>query len=269
MEALTRLGATDDEDFDLIEAALTLAAHDHPGVRLGPYRAHIDDITGDVAEYVENSQTPAARAQALSRAIAFNHGYAGDRETYDDPANANLIDVIDRRRGLPVALAVMYLGIARHLAWPACGLNVPGHLLIRIGDGDNFVVQDPFDDGKLLASGALPAALQTMVPPNPQPNIETANALTDRAVLVRMLNNIASRAEAQGDTDRALIIYSRMTAIAPHYSSLWWERARLERACGHLTAARISLIHMLETTHDLALRGRVQGLLASLARSMN
>jgi regulator of sirC expression with transglutaminase-like and TPR domain len=269
MEALTRLGATDDDDFDILEAALILAVQDHPGVRLGPYRAHFDDITGDAAEYCDGSAAPVQRADALARAIAFNHGYSGDRETYDDPANANLIDVIDRRRGLPVALAVIYLGVARQLDWPACGLNVPGHLVIRVGAPDNFVVQDPFDDGKLIASGALPAAFQAMTAPNARPNIETADALPDRAVLVRMLNNIAGRAEADGDTERALILHGRMTAIAPQYSGLWWERARLERIAGHLTAARTSLIHMLETTHDPALRGRVQGQLASLTRSMN
>ncbi len=269
MDILAQIGATEDAELDIFEAALELAALDHAGVRLAPYRAHFDDIVSEAEDICNGLDTPISHGEALARAIAFNHGYSGDRDSYDDPANANLINVIDRRRGLPVALAVLYLGVARRLDWPAAALNVPAHLLIRVGDNDGHVVQDPFDDGRLLASGVLPPAFQALSAPHARPDIEAADLLPDRAVLVRMLNNTASRAEASGDMDTALMLHGRMTSLAPQYSGLWWERARLERSLGHLSAARTSLIHMLETTHDSGLSHRVNQMLASLARSVN
>jgi regulator of sirC expression with transglutaminase-like and TPR domain len=269
MDILAQLGATDDSDFDIFEAALLVSALDHPGCRLGPYRAHLDDIVADAEDVCGGQILPVHRAEALARAIAFNHGYAGDRETYEDATNANIIDVIDRRRGLPVALAIIYLAVARRLGWSADGLNMPGHFLIRVGDETNYILQDPFADGALIASGALPPAFQAMASSSPRAQNETAECVTDRAVVVRLLNNLARRAEANGDMDRALIIHQRMTGLAPQYSHLWWERARLERSVGHLSAARTSLIDMLETTHDPALTARASDMLAELARSVN
>jgi regulator of sirC expression with transglutaminase-like and TPR domain len=269
MDILAQLGATDDSDFDIFEAALLVSALDHPGCRLGPYRAHMDDIVADAEDICGGHISPVHRAEALARAIAFNHGYSGDRETYEDTSNANIIDVIDRRRGLPVALAILYLGVARRLGWPANGLNMPGHFLIRVGDEESFVQQDPFADGALIASGSLPAAFQAMASSQPRLQNESLESIADRAVVVRLLNNLARRAEANGDMDRALIMHQRMTGLAPQYSQLWWERARLERSVGHLSAARTSLIDMLETTHDSEMRARASEMLAELARSVN
>ena len=76
-----------------------------------------------------------AKAAALTAVIAGAEGYCGDDETYDDLQNANLISVIDRRRGLPVALGIIYLQVARAQGWQATGLAFPGHFLISIDAG--------------------------------------------------------------------------------------------------------------------------------------
>jgi regulator of sirC expression with transglutaminase-like and TPR domain len=265
MDTLAELAAVDDTELDLLEAALMLGALDHAGARLVPYRAHLDQIADETALIARNSDLPVTQAEALSQCIAFDHGYAGDRDAYDDPANANMIDMIERRKGLPVTLSILYLGIARRLEWSAAGLNHPGHFLIRIGDDKNHVIQDPFTDGRLIPAGGNIAGFDT----SDVPQIDVGNILPDRAILVRLLNNLAARAEKAGDMDRALIMHGRMTGIAPHFSGLWWERARLEQRMGHLTAARSSLIHMLETTHDASLTAKIRTQLDGLTRTVN
>jgi regulator of sirC expression with transglutaminase-like and TPR domain len=72
------------------------------------------------------------RVAALTQVMAEEHGYNGDRQHYDDLQNANLIRVIDRRRGLPVALGILYLHAARAQGWRAAGINFPGHFLIAV-----------------------------------------------------------------------------------------------------------------------------------------
>jgi regulator of sirC expression with transglutaminase-like and TPR domain len=265
MDTLAELAAVDDTELDLLEAALMLGALDHPGARLVSYRAHLDQIADETALIARNSDVPVTQAEALSQCIAFDHGYAGDRDMYDDPANANLIDVIDRRKGLPVTLSIIYLGIARRLDWAAAGLNHPGHFLIRIGNDTDHVVQDPFTDGRLIPVGRNIAGFDT----SEVPQIDVGNVLSDRAILVRLLNNLAARAEKSGDRDRALIMHSRMTGIAPHFTGLWWERARLEQAMGHLSAARTSLISMLETTRQPELIVKINSQIDGLTRSVN
>jgi regulator of sirC expression with transglutaminase-like and TPR domain len=93
------------------------------------------------AELAETSagkgdQSLLARVQALHEVLAERHGFRGDDQNYDDLENANLISVIERRRGLPVALAILYLDAARRCGWPAEGLNFPGHFMIRLAAAD-------------------------------------------------------------------------------------------------------------------------------------
>jgi regulator of sirC expression with transglutaminase-like and TPR domain len=269
MDTLTGLGVLDDDDLDLIEAAIALGACDHPCTDLTPYRQHLDDIASTCLNLVQGRVSAIARAEILAIVIANHHGYQGDRTTYDDPRNANLLDVIDRKRGLPVALSILYLGIARRLGWEAAGLNVPAHFLIRIGAPDASVLQDPFDGGSLIAPGDVPARLKSLGLRPDQMTPSAFSALPDRAVLVRLLNNLAARAEHAGDHSRALVLHERMTAVAPNYTGLWWERARLEQGMGQLAAARASLAHMLETTRDPDLTRRINQALDGLARSLN
>lgn len=265
MDTLAELAALDDTDLDLLEAALMLGALDHPGVRLESFRNHLEQMTDEAALIAGNTDTAIVRAEALSQCLAFDHGYTGNRETYDDPGNANLIDVIDRRQGLPVALSILYIGLARRLDWEAAGLNHPGHFLIRIGTQDDHVIQDPFTDGRLIPSGRTIAGFDAAQ----APPIDAHAVVSDRAILIRLLNNLASRAEKSGDLARALVMHGRMTGIAPMYSTLWWDRARLEQQMGHLAAARTSLIHMLETTRDPALVSRIRTQIDTLTRSVH
>jgi hypothetical protein len=88
--------------------------------------------------------------------------------------------------------------------------------------------------------------------------------MSNRAVLVRLMLNQATRAEQTGETLRARTVFERITAVAPGYSFGWWERARLEQAAGETAAARLSLSSLLETTRDPGLRTQVMTALDAL-----
>jgi len=89
-------------------------------------------------------------------------------------------------------------------------------------------------------------------------------AMPNRAVLVRLLQNQASRAEQAGRGRRALELYVRMTTMAPDYPHAWWERARLELVDENISPARSSLGAMLEITRDAELRRRLTETLEAL-----
>src|SRR3546814_18868046 len=77
-------------------------------------------------------------------------------------SNADMMRVIDRRRGLPVALGILYLHGARAQGWPICGLNFPGHFLLRLDLGAERTIIDPFHGGETRDAAALRALLKTM-----------------------------------------------------------------------------------------------------------
>ncbi len=268
-DAIQRLGLLDDEAIPLDEAALLVATLDHPHIDIDDY---LDQIAGMAAQLLARGQRAVGgreRAELLAELIHRDYGYHGDSADYDNPANADLIAVIDRRRGLPVALSVVYVAVARRIGWAADPLNMPGHVLVRLGREPDAVILDPFDGGALLDGAGLARLIARVVGSHATVEPEHLTALSNRAVLVRLLSNQAARARRAGDLDRALVLHERMTSFAPSFTGLWWERARLEQLLGRARSARASLGAMLETTRDPALRSRIRAALDALARSIN
>lgn len=259
---LIRLGLVEDQEIVLDEAALALALLDRPAVDLDPYHRTLEEIADSLALAAGETMVAADQAEALSAVLAQEFGFLGDEETYDDPDNADLIRVMDRRRGLPVSLSILYVAAARRLGWHAQVLDVPGHVLVLIGMDEAPVIIDPFAGGARVGAERLAALLQAHSPP--EEPVTQVSAMPNRAVLIRLLQNQASRAEQAGRGRRALTLYERMTAMAPEYAHAWWQRARLELVDGDVTTARSSLGTILEITREPKLRSRVSQMLEML-----
>ncbi|CAN0591733.1 unnamed protein product, partial [Laminaria digitata] len=142
---LRDIGTRADEDIDLAGGALALAALDRPGVALDRYRDHIARLADDVGDALADDGV--TLVDALNRVVLQSHGYHGDMLTYDDIQNANLMRVIDRKKGLPVALGILYIHAARAHGFAADGINFPGHFLIRTGTDGARLIIDPFNEG--------------------------------------------------------------------------------------------------------------------------
>ena len=260
---LNELGLLDDGDIDLVEAGIALARADRPDADA----ARLRRLVSGWAIALQRDTPPVSgsgRARRLSNLIAAEAGLTGASEDYDNPLNADLIAVVERGRGLPVALSILYVALARRVGWRANALNLPGHVIVEIKGGVDAALIDPFDHGMNISRDR---AVEIARHGGGDAGTAKFEPMTNRQLLIRLITNQASRARGGGDTVRALRLYERMTTIAPRLSSLWWERARLEQLLGHNNAARGSLTAMLETTHDNAMSRRIYAALAALARS--
>jgi regulator of sirC expression with transglutaminase-like and TPR domain len=238
-------GLMEDEEIELDVAALELSELDHDGIDLTEHVQLLRDIAERLSVVGADADTPQEQAEALATVMAGEFGFAGDAESYDAPLNADLIRVLDRRRGLPVSLSILYVAAARRMGWEAYALNTPGHVLVRIGE-DAPVIIDPFNGGTVVEPDRLLALLRHATGRDQGPS----EPMTNRAVLVRLLLNQASRAEQAGDDARALTVYERMAAVAPDNPDAWWQLARLQLQDGAVDAARQSLSSLLEVTRD-------------------
>src|SRR4051812_46166457 len=131
-DALDAIGALPDTEIDIGDAALQFARIDAPAADWEAARAHLTDLAragSGLSDTIDDADL-AARAIGLSGLLGGRFGYRGDDETYDDLANANLIRVIERRRGLPVALGVLWLHTAHAAGWAAHGVDFPAHFLV-------------------------------------------------------------------------------------------------------------------------------------------
>lgn len=264
-DSIAYLGLLDDEDIPIDFAALELSALDHDGVDLAPYLSILVDMEERLAAIGGEAATGVEQAEALAQVIAADYGFVGDSTSYDAPVNADMIRVIDRRRGLPVSLAILYVGLARRLGWSAHALNTPGHVVVSLAPSDEPQIIDPFSGGTVLTPDALLALIGHGADPLAGSGEIHLSAMTNRMTLVRLLLNQATRAEESGDEARAAILYERMTIVAPGDSKGWWELARLRLSRGDIPGARESLAAMLEISRDADQRQHVLAALDAIS----
>jgi len=269
LETLRGIGAGEDAAIDLADTALLLASLDRPEVEIEPYRDHLASLSAETAAKVTASPGVAMQVSLLRKVLVQGHGYHGDKETYEDVRNANLIDVIDRRKGLPVALGILYIHAARAYGSNIVGLNFPTHFLVRIEARGQRAIVDPFHDGKLMVAQDLRKRLKTFVGPDAEIGPAHYTAVGDRDILVRLQNNIKLRALRDKDLPRALEVLETMTSLAPQRTELWWETAVLHHRLGNLKTAITLLEEFLAGENGDGGMTRIEDLLRQLRAQMN
>ncbi len=246
--ALRCVGRMNDDAIDLAEAALMLAALDRPDVPVDAYRNHLGRLADESIEATRGAQSFEEKLDAVNAVLFERHGYRGDSETYDDMQNANLMGVIDRRKGLPVALGILYIHVARAQGWRCHGTNFPAHFVVRLESDEGVTMIDPFHGGQELDRYALERRLESAMGEGAELKPEHFSAVSNRAVLIRLQNNIKIRAIQGGDSARAAEILHTMVLIAPDQAAPRCELAALHARQGEMkTAIRLLEDFVVET----------------------
>ncbi len=237
--ALDAIGLLPDIEIDIADAALQLARVDAPDADWRAARTHLSDLARDAvalaSEVAEGDLS--ARADALAHLLASRYRYRGDTDTYEDVANANLIRVAERRRGLPVALGVLWLHCARAAGWGAHGVDFPGHFLVALEGKGTKAVIDVFGGGAVLDARELRALLKRVEGEAAELRPGVLQPMSARAVLLRLQNNIKIRRLRAGDLRAALACTEDMLRIAPDQASLWREAALMNQRLDQVSAA--------------------------------
>jgi regulator of sirC expression with transglutaminase-like and TPR domain len=266
---LRALGASNEPVLPIADAALALASFDRPRVGLTRYSRHLKAIATDVGRRAGLGPDLAARANALNEIILLKHGYSGDELTYDDLQNANLMRVIDRRKGLPVALGILYLDAARAQNWDAVGLNFPGHFLVRLSDGGGRIILDPFHGGRILDAVALRELLKAIAGQEVELSPDHYAPVADREVLLRLQNNLKSRLIQAQRYEEAVRVIETMRMLAPSLAELAREAGLLQAQLGNMRAALRSIEEFIASTPDSAARHEAAVVLQQLKAKLN
>jgi len=266
---LRDLGASRATTLPLAEAALALASFERPRVALARYRQHLTTLARDVGRRGAGGTDLGAQAQALNEIILLKHGYSGDELTYDDLQNANLMRVIDRKKGLPVALGILYIDAARAQGWDAVGLAFPGHFLIRLAAGAERLIVDPFHGGRVLGAAALRELLKAIAGQEIELSPEHYAPVADRDVLLRLQNNLKSRLIQAKAFDRAARAIETMQMLAPDLVELWREAGLIHAQLGNMRAAMAALESFVARSPDGAARHEAAIMLQQLRSKLN
>ncbi len=245
-QALEAIGLLPDTEIDPAAAALQLARLDAPDRDWLEASRHLSELARESAAIgaVLSGRPAQARIGALAGLIHARHGYRGDRETYDDLDNANLIRVIERRRGMPVALGVLWLHCIRAAGWEGYGIDFPGHFLVALttdaGDTSTPVsgtLIDGFAGGAVVDGPALLSLLRASTGRDTPIRPGMVRPMATRDVLLRLQRNLVQRRLASGELRGALVSLEGMLQIAPDAALNWLHAADLHRRLGQPDAA--------------------------------
>lgn len=186
MTGFEELAASPDATLDRLALAMAAEFRD---VDVPTAMASLDTLGADLSAAAERtSGSPEVVAVVCAEVLGGVHGFEGDRKHYDDPQNSMLDVVLERRRGLPILLSVVYIEAARRAGIAISGVGLPGHFVVGYFGASEPMLLDPFEGGRLI-SVEEPASLRPWLPDE---------------IAMRMLNNLVSSYSRRGNLTHAI-----------------------------------------------------------------
>jgi regulator of sirC expression with transglutaminase-like and TPR domain len=190
------------EEFDLEEGIWLLALTQYPEINVEAYRALLDHFAAELRERIDFNETHKEILTTINNYLFDELGFSGDQENYYDPQNSYLNRVVDRRKGNPINLSLLYLLLARRLQLPVAGIGLPGHFICRYQSTSDEIYVDAFHSGKFLTKADC---IQYLVSGSHGLQDEFLAPVSTRRMLMRICSNlhqIYSQMELMEETTR-------------------------------------------------------------------
>ena len=182
--------AGDEAALPLDELGLLIAAHAHVGLDVSEQLARLDALGDEVRD---------PTLDGLRRLLFRDLGFTGNDVDYYDPRNSYLDDVLTRRTGIPISLAVVTMEVGRRVGVPLWGVSMPGHFLLR-DKVDPEVFVDPFARGQVLDRRGCRIRFQGVHGRDATFDEGFLEPVGKRAIVDRQLANLEAIAAATGRT---------------------------------------------------------------------
>jgi regulator of sirC expression with transglutaminase-like and TPR domain len=206
--------ASQQGDPPLDHAAALIAGMGRPEVDVDAVISALDALTARL--HIRSDAPPFEAVARLNHHLFTVLGFAGDVDSYDDPRNSQLDEVIRLKRGLPILLSVVYIEVARRLGVPMDGISFPGHFLVSPRIEPRFYI-DAFRGGEIVRAESLRGGLAYRMG-RQLTDAEAAPFLAPsppRAIIRRMLNNLKGSWIRRHEWDRALEVVNALLALDP------------------------------------------------------
>lgn len=204
-----------DEQICLEEVALYIALEEYPELDVEEYLNALDTMAAEVQERLPAERYPMRVLRTINQYLFEELGYGGNQTEYYDPRNSFLNEVIDRRTGIPITLALVYLAIARRLNFPMIGINMPGHFIIRPVVGEMEIFVDPFHQGEILFLQDCEKLLAKVFDRPVELRPEYLSPVSNRQFLGRLLTNLKVLYVNQKQFQKALDVLDRLLLLFP------------------------------------------------------
>jgi regulator of sirC expression with transglutaminase-like and TPR domain len=244
--ALATLG---DDELPLLDTALLIARDEYPDLDPADYAAAVDKYAAALRPQLDRDIDLPARLTAINRYLFEEIGFAGNNNQYDDPRNSYLNEVVDRKLGIPISLAVIQIEVTRRLGMPLDGISFPGHFLVRLPVDDGILVLDPFNKGRPVSAEELRERASPHLggqTPDDQQLLQILAPATHRVILMRMLRNLKGLYSERGDWERVARSADRLLKLSPDTAEAHRDRGMAYRELGYAKGARADLARYLQ-----------------------
>lgn len=257
--------------FDLLEAALLVAAEEYAGLDIAKEARRIDILGGEAAARLSGLTNPFARVDALRAFLFDDLGFRGNSENYDDPKNSFMNEVLERRVGIPLTLSLLYMEVGLRAGLEVRGIALPGHFIVRVDEQERRILVDPFHAGEIITEEDCRDLVVRTTGRGSLYRREILAGANHRQMLGRLLLNLKRIHLSQGDYPRALAAVERLLIVSPHDAREVRDRGLLLAHMGCAGAAIADLedylSRMPEAPDADSVRGRLSWLLRKIGET--
>lgn len=226
-----------DQEIDLAKAALYMAQEETPSLNVETYLGQLEEWAQQVQGLLPKERYPLRVIQCINQVLYDELGFVGNEENYYDPRNSFFNEVMERRTGIPITLALVYLEVARRIEFPMVGIGMPGHFLIRPEFKDAGIFVDAFHKGEVLFPEDCEQRLQEIFAQPVALEEQFLEAVSKKEFLARMLTNLKLIYINQQDLERALAIIERLLLVFPDAITEQRDRGLLHYQLGDTQSA--------------------------------
>jgi len=205
-------------DFSLAEACLLIAEDAYPDLDVPRYLSAIEALAAKVRSRLPGDAFAEQKVVVLNRYLFNELRYCGNVGDYYDPRNSYLNEVLERKTGVPITLAILYMEVGRRLGLRLQGVSFPGHFLVKLRVSGGQLVLDPFSGGEAQSESDLRGRLAQVVGSrevDDAPISQFLEPATPRQILARVLRNLKGIYLQAGDAQKTLDVMQRMVLVAP------------------------------------------------------
>jgi regulator of sirC expression with transglutaminase-like and TPR domain len=198
---------------NLARGALLIALEEYPQLDVEVYLRELDALAERVLRRGSASEPAVFHLGHLHAEMFDADGYTGDEESYYDPRNAYLNEVIDRKMGIPISLSIVFLHVAEKVGLTAFGVGLPGHYLVKVQFELNEVYVDPFRGGATLTMPEIAELLRQVSGGQVKLASEHLRSWTGRQTLIRVLANLQNMWGQRGEARKASAARERLEIL--------------------------------------------------------
>ena len=251
-------------DWDLFELSLQICRVVDPQLDIDTYRRILLEITSLVKSKLMPENNTYDIINILNAVLFDSLGFDGNKDDYYNVENSYMNFVLEKRKGIPISLSVLYQKIASGVGLKLLPVAMPGHFLLKFSMPSRELFIDPFNRGEILLEDGCQERLEQVYQEVIEFKMEFLSAVSNRDVVLRMLVNLKRIYRQQDQAKLLLKILERRVPLLSDPLPEILERGLLQLSLENYNYALRDLEHFVNETPDVRMKKLVEERLGAI-----